>query len=93
MGTATSEITRQTRLESYISRPVSRCQVILDTLGSRTMTAREIATELHMVDLNGVKPRISEMVKRGEIVAVGKRYDPVTGKTVAIYRRTTYAGS
>lgn len=88
MKKAASQITKETRLESYISRPVRRCQLILDTLGNRDMTAREIAYELHFSDLNGVKPRISEMVKKGKITVVGKRFDPVTGKKVAVYMRT-----
>lgn len=82
-----NEITRETRLESYLVRPVSRKKAILDILGDKGMTAREIAYAMGFNDLNAVKPRLTEMKNEMLIVAVGKKVDPVTERNVAVWRR------
>lgn len=80
-------ITEQTRFESYITTPTKkRKQMILDVL-TVPMTARQISYCLGYVDLNSVKPRISELKKSGKIEAFKKVTDEVTGKEVALYRR------
>lgn len=80
-------ITNETRLESYIQRPVRRYDLILECMGEREMTARMIATELGYSDLNAVKPRITELKAKGIIVACGKAYDTLTHRTVATFRK------
>lgn len=81
-------ITEETRLESYISTPTSeRKQMILTILGDRQMTARMIAYALGFRDLNAVKPRLTELKKEGRIVVVGKAYDEMTERRVAVFQR------
>ncbi len=80
------EITKETRLEGYLSRPVKRCSEILKFMGDRELTARQIAYGLGYRDLNAVKPRLSEMKEAGVIEVVGKTQDSVTKRNVAVYR-------
>lgn len=80
------EITKETRQESYIQRPVTRQEDILRFLGKGAMTARQIAYGMGYTDLNAVKPRITELKAVGKIKAIGKAYDNVTKRQVAVYR-------
>lgn len=85
---ALSQVTKENREESYICRPVSRKDNILGLLKKNgKMTAREISYELGYVDLNAVKPRLSELLKDRKVEVVGKQKDYITGKKVAVYRR------
>lgn len=81
-------ITEETRLESYISTPTSeRKQMILTILGDKQMTARMIAYALGFRDLNAVKPRLTELKKEGRVVVVGKAYDEMTDRKVAVFQK------
>ena len=80
------EITKETRLESYIQRPVTRAQDILRFMGHDAMTARQIAYGMGYRDLNAVKPRLSEMKEAGMGKVSGKSYYNVTKRKVAVYR-------
>lgn len=81
-------ITAETRRESNRKTDkITRQLVILEALGNDEMTAREIAYKLHFTDLNAVKPRLTELVKLGKIKTSGKKYDTVTDRNVAVYRR------
>lgn len=82
------EITKETRLESYIQRPVTRAQDILRFMGHDAMTARQIAYGMGYMDLNAVKPRITELKAAGRIEAVGKAYDDISKRRVAVYKAT-----
>ena len=79
-------ITKETRLESYLQRPVKRCDEILAVMGDRPMTAREIAYALGFNDLNAVKPRLTELKNEGKVIVVGKARDNVTKRKVAVWR-------
>lgn len=83
-----SGITSETRRESYYKvDTLTRQKVILQAfreLGD--MTARECAAHLGFTDLNGVKPRITELCQKGQLDAVAKRKDPLTNRNVAVYR-------
>lgn len=80
------EITKETRLESYIQRPATRKDDILRFMGHDAMTARQIAYGMGYTDLNAVKPRISELKEEGKVKVIGKAYDNVTKRKVAVYR-------
>lgn len=81
-------ITEETRLASYISTPTAeRKQMILRALGDKQMTARMIAYSLGFKDLNAVKPRLTELKNEGRIVVVGKAYDKLTERNVAVFQR------
>lgn len=54
------EITKETRKESYISRPVTRAADILEFIGDKEYTARQNAYGIGFTDLNSVKPRLTE---------------------------------
>ena len=62
--------------------------MILDVIGDRPMTDREIKEELFLQDMNCVRPRITELVKDGLLLEVGSKKDKVTGRTVRVCRRT-----
>lgn len=40
------------------------------------------------MDLNAVKPRITELKAAGRIEAVGKAYDDISKRRVAVYKAT-----
>lgn len=69
---------------------------ILDIIGNREMTAREIENEMNKrsyskyFDMNHVRPRLTELVNEyNELVECGTKVDYVTKKNVAVYRKAT----
>lgn len=80
-------ITTETRREAFLMKPTPRQTDILTILGDRAMTAREIAAAMCFSDLNAVKPRLTELKQNGAVEAVGKAFDMVTGRNVAVYKR------
>ena len=83
-------ISRDTRLEAYLNRPVTpRSQEILEALGNDEMTARQIAARLGYNDMNAVRPRLTELAGAGAIEVSGKAYDSVTKRHTGVYRRVT----
>lgn len=48
-------------------------------------TAREIANHLHFSERNAAAPRLTELVKLGRVVVIGKRKCKVTGKACTVY--------
>lgn len=46
------------------------------------LTDREICTGIGYLDMNAVRPRITEMVKDGTLLEAGKVKDPVTNRSV-----------
>ena len=90
---ATSAITKGTRINSYKKtekQPLR--QLVLETLGSQELTAREIAVEMHKLGLLPyparavIQPRITELVEAGLIEAVGAKLDTETDRKVAVYK-------
>ena len=80
-------ITQQTRQEAFKTAPVTRIVDILNVMGDREMTAREIANELGFYERNAAAPRLTELKKRGLVEVVGKKKDGVTGKNVALWKK------
>ena len=80
------DITKETRSESYITRPVTRTADILEFMGDREYTARQIAYGLGFTDLNAVKARLTELKAAGLVEATGKAYDETTKRRVAVWR-------
>ena len=66
---------------------------ILECLGDREMTAKEIANEMYLKGMiptnerNFTSPRITEMLRDGRLEVAGKKKCNWTGKTVTIFRR------
>lgn len=81
-------ICQETRFESFMQcEPNKRCRMILDALGDKEMTARQIARALGFWERNAVAPRLTEMVDRGEVEVTGKAFDELTKRNVSTYRR------
>lgn len=80
------DITKETRLEAYIQRPVTRVNQIMQVLGDREMTSREIAQEMGFTDMNAVKPRMTELKNLGKVKAIAKKKDPITNVRVAVWK-------
>ena len=90
---ATSEITKETRIESFNQtekQPLR--QLVLDVLDGKELTAKEIAEALykkHKLQYPAraiIQPRITELVESGIIEAVGKKLDTETDRKVAVYK-------
>lgn len=80
------EITKQTRREAYISRPVTRAADILEFMSDKEYTARQIAYGMGFTDLNAVKPRLTELKAAGLVEVTGKAYDETTKRRVAVWK-------
>ena len=90
---ATSAITKRTRKASNDKtkrQPLH--DLVIDTLGSQKMTAREIACEMHAKGYIPyparavIQPRITELVESGRLKAVGEKTDTQTQRKVAMYK-------
>ena len=64
----------------------TRYNKILSVMGNREMTANEIKKALNFIDLNAVRPRITELKEKGIIEAVGKKFDYETERNVATFK-------
>ena len=78
-------VTKETRNASFIRRPI-RADEILNIMGDREMTARQILLESKYSDMNCIRPRLTELKAQGKIEAVGKAYDMATKRNVALFR-------
>jgi hypothetical protein len=90
---ATSAITKATRINSYKKtekQPMR--QLVVEVLGDKELTAREIAIEMHARGLIPyparavIQPRVTELVEAGELVAVSEKMDEATNRKVAVYK-------
>lgn len=88
--------TRQLSFEDIKPKRLTKYMQILEIIGSREMTAREIETEMNSrkyskyFDMNHVRPRLTELVNEyHELVECGTKEDYLTKKNVAVYRRAT----
>lgn len=88
-------ITTDTRFESFekLDRKTI-CNLIINTLKEHRedgLTAREIAVELYNKGLlrsnerQQTQPRLTELVDDGALVVVGKKFDELTQRKVAVY--------
>ena len=63
-------------------------QEILRVLNIGQLTTREIATCMGYTDLELVYPIISRLILDGKITICGYATDPISLRTVALYKRT-----
>ena len=90
-------ITHETRREAHEAikpKKESRKSLILGALSNMMQaSANDIARALNHAgyipypDRNFVQPRLNELEKTGMVEVVGKKKDPFTGRTVAVYER------
>ena len=92
-----NEITKESRLESYdaiLPKVKDRARLVLETLGSRSMTVSEITEELVAAgripyfNRNYVAPRLSELKDMGIVETCGRRKATRSDATEAVWRRT-----
>lgn len=88
--------TRRKSHEKIKPRKFTRYMQILEILGDRKMTAREIECEMvkreyvRSFDMNHVRPRLNELENEHyEVIEEGKKYDFETNVSVTVFRRTT----
>lgn len=88
--------TRETRRASYnaiLPKRATRSRLILETLGSRQMTASELTEELLRVgkikyfNRNFVAPRLTELKELGIVEVVGRRQATRSDATEAVWAR------
>lgn len=89
--------TRQLSFEDIQEKKKKRYEQIMDRLGNREMTAKEIAVELFELGLipsnerNYTAPRLNELEKLGYVKITDKKKCKWTGKMVSVYKQTTNA--
>lgn len=94
------KITKETRKESFEKIQLKKkCKLVYEQLGSGEYTARELATKMYNTkNENGERltrtaerqetaPRLTELLKLGLVEVVNKKYDEISGCTVAVYKR------
>ena len=92
MNSTTVE-TRQLSFTDIQDKKKKRYEQILNRLGNREMTAKEIAVELfelgmtNTTERNTCAPRLTELERMGYVEVIGKKKCEWTGKMVAVYRR------
>jgi len=83
-------ITNETRAESYIcvNKNIRYAQIkqLLKAVFPSGLTCRELANKLGFDERNYTAPRCTELVNKGQLEVIGKRYDPKTNRNVAVYR-------
>ena len=93
MEQSTTRETRRASYEAILPNGAARRQLILETLGSRRMTASEITEELlkagkiKYFNRNFVAPRLTELKKSGVIEVVGRRRATRSDATEAVWAR------
>ena len=93
MEQSTTRETRRASYEAILPKGAARRQLILETLGSRRMTASEIIEELlkagkiKYFNRNFVAPRLTELKKSGVIEVVGRRRATGSDATEAVWAR------
>lgn len=93
-------ITKQTRKESFKKVQLKKkCKLIYEQLGNGEYTARELATKMYNTkDEQGIRllrtaerqetaPRLTELVDLDLVEVVKKKYDEISGCSVAVYKR------
>ena len=93
-----NEITKETRQVSFMDiqdKTKGRYEQILNRLGDKEMTAKEIAVEMFELGMipsserNYAAARLTELEKMHLVKVVGKKKCIWTGKMVSAYRKTT----
>lgn len=83
-------ITTETRAESYstLNKTIRYAQIkqLLKNVYPDGLTCRELANYLGYDERNYTAPRCTELVEKGELEVIGKRYDAKTNRNVAVYR-------
>ncbi len=82
-------ITKETRKESLNATDKTKRYAEIKEVLSREkdgLTAREIANRLGSNERNYTAPRCTELVDMGQLEVIGKRYDAITNRNVAVYK-------
>lgn len=86
-------INEETRKEAFMDLDIKEKQKqILECLGNREMTVREVLREMlkrgytKINDRNEVAPRMTELFQKRRLVIVAKKVDEETGKSSAVYK-------
>ena len=75
------------RQEQASGRLSQRAQLILATaLEGVHFTDRAMMLRIGKTDPNAVRPRVTELIEAGFLIVTGSTRDPVTGKTVRVWR-------
>lgn len=81
-------ITKETRNKSVkLTNKSKRYNEILNVMGTDELSAREIVNRLGYHDMNTVRPRLTELVEVGIVGVVGKTYDTLTNREVAVFKK------
>lgn len=84
---AETSLTQETRRESFCRTPIGdRQREVLEELKlwPNGLTAWELAERLGR-DVYVVRPRLTELVDRGLVAVVGKRFHEATDRNVAVF--------
>lgn len=87
-------VTLETRADAEVSVDKNkRYKQILEILGDKEMTAKEIAVEMYnkgytpSTERNFSQPRLNELMNKRIVEPIGKKKCKYTGRTVAVYKK------
>lgn len=87
-------IAKETRAKAFKDLDIREKQrQVLECLGNREMTAREVSKEMlkkgytKINDRNEAAPRMTELFQKRQLVIVAKKIDKETGKNASVYRK------
>ena len=87
-------VTLDTRADAEASVDKNkRYKQILEILGDKEMTAKEIAVEMYnkgytpSTERNFSQPRLNELMNKRIVEPIGKKKCKYTGRTVAVYKK------
>jgi len=64
-----------------------RKREILEAIGGDCLTVRQIKDRMGKLDMNEVRPRVTELLQMGVLEKIGRQPDPLTGVPVMLVRR------
>lgn len=76
-------------IEKNKKKKLTRTQKILNLLikyDEIGLTARELAYKLNYTERNATHPRLTKLVKSGQVIKIGRKRDNITKRLATVYK-------
>lgn len=75
-----------TKNKIYTASRTDKILFLLKKYNNTGLTARELAYNLNFKERNATHPRLNILVKKGQVIVIGKKKDKTTKRLVSIYK-------
>lgn len=72
--------------KGYTTSRTDKILFLLKKYNNTGLTARELAYNLHFKERNATHPRLNILVRKGQVIVIGKKKDKTTKRLVSIYK-------